>query len=492
MKKALIIGSGLGGLATALRLLSSGYDVTILEKNATPGGRLNQIKLDGFKFDIGPSFMSMTYETEELFRSCGLAPTVQLKELDPLYQVFFEHRPRPYKIWKNLSRLEEEFAAIEPHLKTKIDRYLTRGQKIFHDTEGPLIKSNFNGLADFLGKMARWDTALPPYLLRNMWQEVERNFTSQEVRIIFSLVAFFLGATPFETPAIYSLLNYIEFRHNGYWGVSRGMYSLVEDLVEIIKTKGGRLIFESEVREVLKNNNRAVGVEDQNGRRWEADVFVCNADAASFRGQILRRPEYCPARLDKMNWSFAPFTIYLGVKGKIENTLQHNYFLGNNFKGYAKKTLSSSVSPQRPYYYVHVASKAYPDYAPPGCESILILCPVPDLRFKKDWTDQEPFADNIINDFSRRTDFDVKKNTVTRKILTPQDWEALFCLYRGSGLGLCHGIFQMGYFRPKNKDEKLNNFYYVGASTIPGTGLPMVIVGSKLTCERIMQDHGSL
>jgi len=492
MKKAVIIGSGLGGLATALRLITAGYSVTILEKNKTPGGRLNQLKLDGFKFDIGPSFMSMTYETEELFRSCGIPLSLELKELDPLYQVFFEHQPHPYRIWKDLSILEEEFAGIEPHLKTKVERYLAQGRKIFNNTEAPLIKSNVYGLTDFLGKIARRDITLLPYLFRNMWQEVERNFSSREAKVIFSLVSFFLGATPFETPAIYSLLNYVEFRHNGYWGVQDGMYRIIEELEKILRDKGANFIFETEVKEVLEENNRATGVKDQNGRRWEADVFVCNADAASFRGLILKRPQYSPCRLDKMHWGFAPFTIYLGVQGKIENAMQHNYFLGNNFKGYARKFLSSSASPERPYYYVNVASKACPGYAPPGCESILILCPVPDLRFKKNWTDKDNFADNIINDFSKRVHFNVMKNTLTRKILTPEDWESMFNLYRGSGLGLCHGLFQIGYFRPKNKDEKLGNFYYVGASTVPGTGLPMVIVGSKLTFERIIQDHGPL
>lgn len=270
------------------------------------------------------------------------------------------------------------------------------------------------------------------------------------------------------------------------------MYTVIKELVRILEVKGVRFVFDTEIKTVLASKKAATKLVDQNGRQWEADIFVCNADAASFRGEILERPEYKPSRLDKMHWSYAPFTIYLGVKGKIDHALQHNYFLGKNFKGYAKKFFSSSTSLEMPYYYVNVASKAYPGYAPPGCESILILCPVPDLRYKKDWTDKEDFAKNIVSDFSRRIGFDMTTNTLTRKILTPQDWALMFNLYRGSGLGLCHGIFQVGYFRPKNKDERFENFYYVGASTVPGTGLPMVIIGSKLTFQRIVQDHGPL
>ncbi len=270
------------------------------------------------------------------------------------------------------------------------------------------------------------------------------------------------------------------------------MYRIVEALVNTLKSKGVDFVFESEVKKVHIRDNNAVELEDQTGRRWPADIFISNADAASFRGEVLQRPAFSQKRLDKMQWSLAPFTIYLGVKGKIDNAMQHNYFLGSNFKGYAKNVFVSAMAPQRPYYYVNVATKAYPEYAPEGCESILILCPVPDLRFKKDWFDKEDLADNIVGDLSKRIGFDVAKNTLVKKILTPQDWGIMFNLYRGSGLGLCHGMTQIGYLRPSNKDEKLKNFYYVGASTVPGTGLPMVIVGSKLVLERIVHDHGSL
>lgn len=197
MKNAVIIGSGLGGLATALRLVTSGCHVTILEKNKTAGGRLNQIFLDGFTFDMGPSFMSMSYELEELFRSCRVPNPIQLRELDPLYQVFFDDRPQPFKIWKDLSRLEQEFKDIEPRLQAKVEKYLAQGKEIFDDTENQIVKSNFYTAGDYLVKLAKGNKRLLPFLFRNMWQEVEKNFSSPEARIIFSLIAFFIGASPF-------------------------------------------------------------------------------------------------------------------------------------------------------------------------------------------------------------------------------------------------------------------------------------------------------
>jgi phytoene desaturase len=491
-RHATIIGSGLGGLATALRLRTIGYRVTILEKHTTPGGRLNQIKADGFTFDMGPSFMSMSYELRELFDSCGISSPIRLEELDPVYQVYFEGQKKPYRIWKNLQKLEKEFEGIEPDLARKVDRYLSRAAEIFHDTEHRVVKRNFKNKLDYFLKLTRVPPKHLPFLWRNMWKEVENTFDSEELRIIFSLVAFFLGSTPFQTPAIYTILNYTELRHDGYWKIEGGMYRLVEALVKILQDRGVRFSYDTEIVEVERSGNRVTAVIDQRGTRWISDIFIANADAAGFRGTILKRPEYSEARLDAMDWTLAPFTVYLGVKGKVDGLMHHNYFLGSNFRGYADTIFTSSISPQKPYYYVNVLSKSYPGCAPEGCENIYILCPVPDLRFKKDWSDKEELADTIINDLSARSGFDIPGNTLVRITMAPDEWARMLNLYKGSGLGLAHGMNQVGAFRPRNKDEELKNLYYVGASTVPGTGLPMVIIGSKLVLERIQQDNGSV
>lgn len=492
MKKVIIIGSGLGGLSTALRLAKKGYDVTILEKHSTPGGRLNILQKDGFKFDLGPSFMSMTYELEELFNSIGEKNPVQLEELDPIYQVFFEGKEKPRKIYKNLKKLEEEFADVEPDLARKADEYLNRAGQFFHDTEDKVVKSNFNNKLEYILKLSRVPLKHLPYLWKTMWSEVEKKFTSEEVRIIFSLVAFFLGATPFQTPAIYSLLSYTEMRHNGYWRVKGGMYRLVEEIMNLLNKYGVKIEYNAEVVAVNNVNGSVSEVVDNRGNRWQADIFISNSDAASFRGRILNRPNFTDEKLDKMHWTLAPFTIYLGVKGKIDNLMHHNYFLGSNFRGYADTIFTSSISPQKPYYYVNVLSKSEDDVAPEGCENIYILCPVPDLRYKRDWSDKEDLANNIIEDLSKRTGFDIQSNIITKTVMAPDEWASTLNLYKGSGLGLAHDIDQVGAFRPKNKDEKFDNLYYVGASTTPGTGLPMVIISSRLVTERIENEYKSV
>ena len=190
-----------------------------------------------------------------------------------------------------------------------------------------------------------------------------------------------------------------------------------------------------------------------------------------------------------MEWTLSPFTIYLGVKGKIEGLHHHNYFLGNNFKDYADKIFKMSVNPEKPYYYVNVSSKSDPACAPEGCENIFILCPVPDLRYKPSWDDADELADTIIDDLSSRIGYDIRNNLITRRVMSPVEWQDTFHLYRGSGLGLAHGLNQIGAFRPSNKDEEFNNLYYVGASTVPGTGLPIVVISSGLVTQRIVHEH---
>ncbi len=467
-------------------------DVTVIEKHSRPGGRLNKLEMDGFTFDVGPSFMSMSFELDELFGSVGMKSPVKLQELDPLYQVYFEGNSKPYRIWKNLKKLEEEFKDLEPDLAAKAEKYLKRAGEFFHDTEGKVVKSNFNNKFEYILKLTGVPLKHLPYLFKTMWSEVEDTFESEEIKVIFSLVAFFLGSTPFDTPAIYSLLNYTEMKHDGYWKVEGGMYKLVEEIDKVLKAKNVKFVYNTEIVKVNTEGGKVKSVQDDKGNKYDADIFISNSDAAFFRGKVLNREKFSEKNLDSMDWTLAPFTIYLGVKGKIDNLAHHNYFLGSNFRGYADTIFTSSISPQKPYYYVNVSSKSYSECAPEGCENVFILCPVPDMRFKKDWSDKNELADNIISDLSKRTGFDIDKNTLVKKVLSPVEWAEMFNLYKGSGLGLAHGMMQVGAFRPKNKDEEFSNLYYVGASTTPGTGLPMVIISSKLVTERIEADYAAL
>jgi len=491
-KKALIVGSGLGGLSTALRLAKDGYDVEIVEKYHQAGGRLNQLKKDGFTFDLAPSFFSMSYEFKEFVEYCKIKMPFEIVELNPLYSINFSGSKRNYLIYKDLDRLAKEFEGIEDNFEEKMRKYLDGAGQIFHDTEYKIIKKNFKGILDYLFGLTKVPVKHAPKMFRTMWADMEKHFDSYEVKVIFSLVAFFLGATPFDTPAVYSMLSYTELKHDGYHNVKGGMYKIVEGILKELEKEQVKITYNTEIESVIEDKKGIKAVIDKSGKEWTADIFVINADAAAFRGSVLNRKQFKEQKLDKMKWTLAPFTMYLGVKGKIPEIHHHNYFLGNNFKEYAGKIFKNSISLEKPYYYVNVPSKSNPDVAPEGHENLFILCPVPDLRFKPDWSDREELADNILTDLSQRVNFDIKVNLVSKTILDPKQWESMFNLYKGSGLGLAHDLNQVGGFRPKNKDEKFNNVYYVGSSTVPGTGLPMAIISSKLVTERINHEYNAV
>lgn len=486
-KRVLVVGSGLGGLATALRLTSRGYEVEMVEKYHQPGGRLNRLIKDGFEFDLGPSFFSMSYEFRELFNDCGVANPLNIQPLNPLYSVYFRHLDAPLLIYKDKDRLAETFRNLEPGFKEKLVKYLADAKAVFHDTEFRVVKKNFDSPAGYLLGLTRVPLRHAPGMFTSMWSRLSSHFDAEEVKVVLSLVSFFLGATPFDTPAVYSLLNYMELEHDGYWNVQGGMYSITTEIVKLLLERGVKIHYNTEIVKAEYTNHEATALIDQSGKRWISDVFVINADAASFRGRILDRRKFAEKKLDKMKWTLAPFTIYLGVKGKAERLQHHNYFLGNNFREYSNTIFKTSVAPDKPYYYVNVSSRSNPSCAPEGCENIFILCPVPDLRHKPEWNDADQLADHIIADLSERVNFDFAEQMVTKTVLTPIDWQEKFGLYKGSGLGLAHGMGQVGGLRPSNKDEKLKNVFYVGASTTPGTGLPMVIIGSKLVTDRILE-----
>ena len=482
--KVLIVGAGLGGLATGIRLAKKGYKVSFIEKNSQAGGRLNQLKKDGFTFDTGPSFFSMSYEFTDFAREVNIKLPFEYYELDPLYSVNFRKSSKTYYLYKDIKKLAEQFLDAEPDFEQRIRKYLEKSGRLYHDTN-LVIKSNYDSVLDYLLTLMKVNPIHLPVIFRNFWQQVSHYVKSDEARQIMSLVSFFLGKTPFDTEAVYTLLSYTEFMHDGYFNVKGGMYKIIEGFIDELKKDNINIDYNTEIKGYWAEGNRLKYLIDQNGKKWEADIFVINADAAVFRGTVFNRKEFSQEKLDKMDWTMGPLTIYLGIKCKLPDVQHHNYYLGNNFREYADKVFRDPEVLEKPYYYVNVLSSSNPDCAPEGCESLFFVCPVPDLRFKKNWNDRDEIVDSIIDDFSSRIGKDIRSEIVSRTVHTPEDWQNQYNLHRGSGLGLSHKMMQIGALRPANFDEAFKNTFYVGASTLPGTGLPMVIISSKLVFERI-------
>lgn len=488
-KNILIVGTGLGGLSTGLRLASRGYKVTFVEKNKQAGGRLNQLRRDGFTFDVGPSFFSMPYEFEELVKDCGIRIPFEFVELDPLYIVNFRGSNKNFSLYKDIDKLSVQFEGIEPDFKNKFTAYLKKCEQLYIDTVDIAIKRNFNSIPGYLKALMLVNPIHLPVVIKSFWKQVNSYFESKEARQIVSLIAFFLGRTPFDTNAVYTLLSHIELSHTGYYNVKGGMYTIVTSLVTELLKLGTIFNFETEIIGFKGSNGKLDSLKDKNGKLWEADIFVINADAAFFRGTVFNRRKYSPKKLSKMSWTMGYLTFYIGINKKLPQIEHHNYFLGDNYEEYANDVMKNPGTLEKPYYYVNVVSKHNTECAPEGCEALFFVCPVPNLLYKTDWSDKYEIVSSIIKDFSERIHQDISKNIVFQMENTPEDWQNQFNLYKGAGLGLSHSMLQIGAFRPKNYDEKFSNTFYVGASTIPGAGLPMAVISSKLVTERILKNE---
>lgn len=481
----LVVGAGIGGLATALRLVKSGYRVTLLEKNEQAGGRLNRIAKDGFVFDTGPTFFSMSYEFEQFARECQISLPFRYHELDTLYAVQIRGNPKIYALYKDPKKLAAEFAHAEPDFEKRLRRYLDQKRRLFEDTVDAVIRKNFDSRFSYWLQLMRVNPVHLPMLFRSFWGEVCRHFESQEARQIISLVAFFLGRTPFDTMAVYTLLSYTEFAHDGYYNVEGGMYAIVEGLRAELEKEKVPIFYDTDITGYQGDGRRLALFTDQHGRSWKAEAYVVNADAAVFRGTVFQRPEYSVRRLDRMNWTMGYLTIYLGLRRKVPPVHHHHYFLGSNYESYATRVMRDTGTLEKPYYYVNVVSRHNPGCAPEGCESLFFVCPVPHLLYKPDWSDRDRIVNSILDDFSARIGMDIRPEIISQTVYTPVEWQGKYHLHRGSGLGLAHDFLQIGAYRPSNRDEQFDNVFYVGASTVPGAGLPMAIISSRLTYERV-------
>jgi len=485
-KKVVIVGAGIGGLASALRLSTQGFEVEIIEKNDKAGGRLNQLKKDGFTFDQGPSFFSMSYEFKELAKACNIDLPFEYVELDPLYSVNFKGNPKTYFLYKDIKKLATQFEDEEPDFEERMKLYLEDCRKTYNDTVDIVIKQNFRSLGHYLTSLTKVNPGHLPKLTRTFWKQVTKYFNSSEARQIISLVAFFLGRTPFDTSAVYTLLSNVEFEHDGYYNVKGGMYKITEGFVKELEKRNIKFTYNTEIVDFTKTGNKITSLTAKDGKSWKSDIFLINADAAAFRGRILKKPKYTEKKLAKMDWTMGYLTFYIGVKCKLPQVNHHNYYLGANYQEYANNIMRDPGTLEKPYYYVNVLSKHNPECAPEGCEGLFFVCPVPNLQYKSDWSDKDQIVDSILSDFSERIDKNIEPEIISRTIYTPEDWKNHLNLQFGAGLGLSHNLMQIGAFRPKNYDEDYQNTFYVGASTIPGAGLPMAVISSKLSTERIV------
>jgi phytoene desaturase len=478
---AVVIGSGFGGLAAAVRLGAKGYRVTILEKLDAPGGRAYVYRQDGFTFDAGPTIVTAPFLFEELWKLCGrkMSDDVTLVPVSPFYRIRFQDGSH-FDYSGDADAMRREIARFSPRDVDGYDAYMKASEEIFKvgfERLGDVPFSRWTDMARIAPEMIR----LSSY--RSVFSLVSKFFRDERLRVVFSFHPLLIGGNPFTASSIYCLIAFLERR----WGVHfalGGTGRLVDGLVGLIEGQGSSLRCNAEVREIVVQNGAACGVRLVSGEAIGADLVVSNADSAWTYRHLLpssARSRWTDRRIERARYSMSLFVWYFGTRRKYEDVPHHTILLGPRYKElladiFERKVLANDFS-----LYLHRPTATDSSLAPDGCDAFYVLSPVPHLQSGTDWAVMaEAYRHAIASELGNTMLPDLENQIVSSHMLTPQDFQDRLSSFRGAAFGLEPILTQSAWFRPHNKSEDVDNLYLVGAGTHPGAGLPGVLSSARV------------
>lgn len=489
---AVVIGSGFGGLAAAVRLGAKGYRVTVLEKLDAPGGRAYVYRQDGFTFDAGPTIVTAPFLFEELWKLCGrkLSDDVTLVPVSPFYRIRFQDGLH-FDYSGDAAAMRAEIARFSPVDVEGYDAYMKASEEIFKvgfEQLGDVPFSKWTDMARIAPEMIR----LSSY--RSVFGLVSKFFRDERLRVVFSFHPLLIGGNPFTASSIYCLIAFLERR----WGVHfalGGTGRLVDGLVRLIEGQGGSLRCNEEVRGIVVKDGAARGVRLVSGETIEADVVVSNADSAWTYRHLLpssARSRWTDRRIERARYSMSLFVWYFGTNRKYDDVPHHTILLGPRYKElltdiFERKVLADDFS-----LYLHRPTATDTSLAPEGCDAFYVLSPVPHLQSGVDWkVTAESYRRAIARKLGQTMLPDLENHIVSSHMLTPQDFQDRLSSFRGAAFGLEPILTQSAWFRPHNKSEDIVNLYLVGAGTHPGAGLPGVLSSARVL-DSLVPDAQSL
>ena len=478
--KALVIGSGFGGLAAAIRLQVRGYATTILEMRDKPGGRAYVFEDRGFIYDAGPTIITAPFLIDELFTLAGRRTEdyVRMVPVTPYYRIVF-HDGRSFDYTGNEEEIVAEIRKFNPDDVEGYRRFVEKSHAIFDRAFIDLADAPFSSVVDMI-KVA-------PDLIRlrsheSVYRLVSRYIKHPLLRQVFSFHPLLVGGNPFQSSSIYAMIHYLERK----WGVHfamGGTGALVGGLVRLFRELGGTLRLNIKVTGLEVKDGVARGVTLDTGEKLEADVVVSNADVSNFYQKAVpsaARKTWSDARLKRMRYSMGLFLIYFGTSRTYPELAHHTIVLTERYREllediFQKKILAPDFS-----LYLHAPTRTDPSLAPPGCECFYVLSPVPNLGGEIDWANvKERYAEAILESLEKLCP-DLRRHIVSKIIWTPADFERELDAYVGSAFQFEPILTQSAWFRPHNVSEDIKNFFLVGAGTHPGAGLPGVLSSAKL------------
>ena len=494
MKKVIVVGAGVAGLCSAIRLQHKGFDVTILEKENIPGGRMHLIEEDGFKFDVGPTIVMMPEIYREIFTSVGKDPDdyIKMELLEPMYSIHFNDGSH-FDISTDLTKLMSQLESISREEALGYLKYLADVYQRYLVARKDFIEKSFRHPRDFYN-FKSLKSAYKLKTLNSAYSSISKFVKDDRLRKALSFQTLYIGISPYTGPSIYTIIPMIELLY-GVWYIKGGMYAMTKAMERLFIELGGKIEYNTEVEQVISKEGHTQGVL-ANGKEYLGEIVVMNADFPYAMKNLIKdskdKGKYTDEKIEKMQYSSSSFMLYLGLNKKYDKLNVHNIRFAMDFDKNIEDIFSSKI-PDDPSIYMYSPSQIDPTIAPEGKEMLYVLVPVPNLhKGNINWDEQttKEYRNKIIDLITKIEGFeDIKENIIVEKVLTPEDFKVKFNLHHGATFGLKPTLLQSNYFRPQNKFKYLEGLYSAGSSVHPGAGVPIVMTSAKLVVNEILKDQ---
>ena len=492
-KTVVIIGAGVGGICAAIHLANQGLHVTVFEKNPHPGGRCDWIERDGHHFDSGPTLMVMQRVYEAEFSALGgsMNNLLALQKVDPSYRLVFDDGSQ-LALTSDTQSMRDQLESMEHGAYQGFRTYHEEGERHYRLGMERLVNHDFRRFSDFFS-FSNIPLLYQVKPLVNHYAHMRRFFKNPRLKAAFTFQDVYMGLSPFEAPATFSLMPYTELAH-GVWYPKGGMYSIVEALMILAREVGVEFAFDTTVEQIIVEDGHATGLEIENNQKLYADVILANADLP-YIYQSLLPDDGRAEKLSRKHFSCSVISFFWGVDKPYENLGPHTLFLADDFRANFDTIINDLGLPANPSLYIHAPTRLDSSMAPPGEDTLMAVVPVGHLSEDgdQDWDD---LTDQARKHVFRRlallgiTDLDAHIKFETS--FTPLSWRKRYNLVKGSTHGLSHNLTQLAYFRPSNRHSYYCNVYFVGASTHPGTGIPTAMISGRLVAKRIVDELAGL
>jgi len=490
-KQIAVVGAGPGGLASAMLLAHAGAHVTVYEKGNRIGGRSSCIEMDGFRFDTGPTFFLYPEIIRQIFTRCGfdLDKMVQLKRLDHLYDLVFEDGPS-LSLTTDPAQLEAEIAKISPDDARHVRRFLQHNKGKFERFIAPLQRS-FNSWRDLLRPdMMRALPVLSPF--SSIDKDLSRYFKDPRTRLAFSFQSKYLGMSPYRCPSLFTILSFMEHEFGIFHPVG-GTEAVMEAMATAARAMGVTIRLSAGVDEIVTRDGRAVAVETASGSH-PVDAVVVNGDFARTIQKLLpneKRRKWSNATLASKKYSCSTFMMYLGLRGTMTEHAHHTIFLSGDYENNFAQIEEGKQLSERASLYVQNACVTDSGQAPEGCTALYVLMPVGNLReggFEWDEAATKRARQIVFNRLRDAGFGEIEDRIIVEKVITPHDWQENHDVHRGAVFNLAHSLGQMLHRRPHNRFEDVEGVYLAGGGTHPGSGLPVIFEGARISADLMIKD----